>query len=599
MLLFVLGPSPGSEAPPQAVRYARMARALSASAPVALACPTGDAPAAPHLCLKKYDSAPGLLALFKDAVVVVIRLDLLNTFPDLARSEARLVLDVSKSAMDPAALRAGEFFLCASESERERCLESLVAAGRLGRRRPDADLRRLVDVVDIERLDRTLDDDELERAVDPLRLFYTSSARLPRGWAWNPPSTAARAWRVIKEEGLEGFVSRARARLRLASRLQRQGPRVNVGGAAAEVARVQSLSGLREVLAARGLAGASPRFVDLEIDVSNRCNIRCKMCYFSFDETFHAKPVHLKANAFEAIAGRILPHAKSVMLSLGSEPLLSPEFPRILEAAGRYQVPELGFYTNGLLMDDRIVDAILAHGVTLVAVSIDGATRATFESIRRGADFDLLVRNVRGLTARRAASGRLLPRIRFGVVMMRQNIEELPDIVTLAWRLGVEELNFFHAVVYEGLDMDRESLVHYKALSNECLALALGRAQALGLRVVHHPAPFGVESDINIDVSRRHHRAGSRQPTPYCRFPFFHLSIDSSGRVSPCPFAHGEPPLGTIGPDTPVEAIWFGPAITDLRRRILTNDPPAMCRRCSFLASGQPDRSELFEARPN
>jgi radical SAM protein with 4Fe4S-binding SPASM domain len=95
---------------------------------------------------------------------------------------------------------------------------------------------------------------------------------------------------------------------------------------------------------------------------------------------------------------------------------------------------------------------------------------------------------------------------------------------------------------------------------------------------------------------QRSRRAASN---PYCRFPFFHVSIDSQGRVMPCPFAHGEAPFGVVNPDTSFEAIWLGPAFTDLRRRILTNDPPAMCQRCSYLASAYPDHGELFESRPH
>jgi MoaA/NifB/PqqE/SkfB family radical SAM enzyme len=186
--------------------------------------------------------------------------------------------------------------------------------------------------------------------------------------------------------------------------------------------------------------------------------------------------------------------------------------------------------------------------------------------------------------------------VRFGVVMMRRNIEELPDIVTLAWRLGVDELNFFHAVVYEGLDMERESLVHHKALSNEYLARALARAQELGVTIVHNPSPFSL--DATSGPSPRPQRP-SRGTEPYCHFPFFHVSIDSSGQVMPCPFAHGEAPFGVVGPETPFERIWLGPSFTALRRRILMNDPPDMCRRCSFLASRHPDRPELFRARPN
>jgi MoaA/NifB/PqqE/SkfB family radical SAM enzyme len=247
-------------------------------------------------------------------------------------------------------------------------------------------------------------------------------------------------------------------------------------------------------------------------------------------------------------------------------------------------------------MNDRVIEAVLENHVTLVAVSVDGATKKTFESIRRGADFDLLLQNVRTLTRRRAETGCSLPRVRFGVVMLRQNIEELPDIVTLAWRLGVEELNFFHAVVYEGLDMEEQSLAGYKELSNHYLERARSRALELGLTIVHNPNPFRLD---RAAFAAAKSKAALQQTVPYCRFPFFHVSVSAAGQVMPCPFSHGEAAYGVVGPETSFEGIWLGPAFSELRRRILTNEPPDMCQRCSFLASSHPDLAELFAARPN
>jgi MoaA/NifB/PqqE/SkfB family radical SAM enzyme len=604
VLLFVLSPHNSSDGllHAQATRYVRMGRALMTSAPVAVACPSGMAAPIAGLDAKPYASERQLRAIVNDARVAVIPGDLLSTFPTIARTSARLVMDTAHGRdLHDQALHVGEFFLCGSEFERQRCLMRLIDAGRVRRARR-SDLRRLVDVVSADRLAGASDGAEIERVVDPLRLYCTSSARQPRGWAWAPPSFLARGWRIMSEEGIATLASRVAARVR--SRIGLGAGRARVpspedAGKAAPpptLPAVRSIGELHQMLVDRRVLGTPPRFIDLEIDVSNRCNIRCQMCYFSFDQTFYAKPVYMKAGDFEAIAERVLPHAKAAMLSLGSEPLISPEFTRILEVAARYRVPELGFYTNGLLMNDRIIDAIFANRVTLVAVSIDGATKETFESIRRGANFDLLLKNVRALTRRRAELGLVRPRVRFGVVMMRRNIEELPDIVTLAWRLGVEELNFFHAVIYDGLDIERESLVHHKALSNEYLKRAKERAHDLGVKIVHNPSPFNLEGSTPRSLPP----ATAAQPgDPYCHFPFFHLSIDSSGRVRPCPFAHGEPPLGVVTPDNPIDKIWLGPAITELRERILANDPPPMCKRCSFLASSQPDRAELFDARPN
>jgi MoaA/NifB/PqqE/SkfB family radical SAM enzyme len=205
---------------------------------------------------------------------------------------------------------------------------------------------------------------------------------------------------------------------------------------------------------------------------------------------------------------------------------------------------------------------------------------------------------------RRSAAGRSLPRVRFGVVLMRRNIEELEGIVTLAWRLGVEELNFFHMVTYEGLDVGGESLVHHKALSNAYLQRALALADELGLTVVHAPAQFALLGQPGgvSDLARGEGPAPEKRGTPfgcvpYCPFPFSQVSADAGGHVLPCPFAHGEAAYGTVSADTPFERVWLGPRFTELRTRILTGDPPAMCGRCPYLASRHPDVAGFFRPR--
>ena len=358
---------------------------------------------------------------------------------------------------------------------------------------------------------------------------------------------------------------------------------------------VQTLAEFHQRASAHGLLSGEPRFMQLEIDITTKCNIRCRMCYFSFDRYFYGAPVHLSPDTFSNIADTLLPHARTLTLSLGSEPLTSPSFIPILEIAARHGVPNITFFTNGLLLSDRVIDAVISHGVTQIAISIDGATKETYEYIRRGGDFNQLIGNIRRLVARRTTAGRSTPSLRFGVVMMKSNVHELVDIVLLASALGVTEINFFHMVVYEGLDTEGESLVHHQALSNDWLARALRCANTFGIKVTSAPLPFPIEP--GEAPTARPHETGAFADSPYCLFPFFHVSMNSGGHVLACPFSHGEPAWGTVSPEMPFERIWFGPKFTELRTRILNHDPPAMCRRCSYLASKHPGIADLFAPR--
>jgi MoaA/NifB/PqqE/SkfB family radical SAM enzyme len=360
------------------------------------------------------------------------------------------------------------------------------------------------------------------------------------------------------------------------------------------VGSARTLDEFHALCAEHGVHGTDRRFMHLELDITNRCNLRCVMCYHSFESTRATRTVHMTPDEFGRIASGVLPNAYRLSLSLGNEPLMSPHFIAILRVAAEYKVPHINFFTNGQLLTDAKIDAIIECGVTQVCVSIDGATPAIYNAIRRDGDFDIVVRNVQRLVARRNAAGQATPRVRFDFVMMQRNVHEIVDLVRLASRLGVEELNFCHLVRWEGLDMERESLTHTKALSNYWLDRGLTTAAELGIPVVFHPAPF----DLGDAPAGPAVAAGAPfLPTPYCPYPFFHVSVGPGGHILPCPFSHGEAPYGVLSPDVPFETVWLGPKFTTLRERILRHDPPPMCRRCSFLSNRYPDAAALFDVR--
>jgi MoaA/NifB/PqqE/SkfB family radical SAM enzyme len=356
----------------------------------------------------------------------------------------------------------------------------------------------------------------------------------------------------------------------------------------------RSVDEFYELCAPLGLYGSGRRFMHLELDIVNRCNIRCVMCYHSLESTRRAKPVYLSPEDFSLSASRVLPHAHRLSLSIGNEPLMSPHFVEILRVAAGYEVPHVNFFTNGLLLTDTNIDAIIECGVTQVCVSIDGATPATYNSIRRGGDFHQVVRNVERLVARRNGAGSATPHARFDMVMMQRNVHEMVDLVMLAARLGIQELNFRHLVSFEGLGMETESLTHTKALSNYWLDRALAMAAKLGLVVQTQPARFDLDTEDAAPVAAA---ATPFLPTPYCPFPFFHVTMGPGGHVLACPFSHGEAPYGQVSAETPLDQIWLGPKFATLRQRILRHDPPDMCRRCSLLAFTYPNVKQLFATR--
>lgn len=244
----------------------------------------------------------------------------------------------------------------------------------------------------------------------------------------------------------------------------------------------------------RTLAPLGPGRLKVIIDVSNKCNLRCQMCHFSFDDVFHQPAHHMRPELFERIAASLLPQAHTLVLSAGNEPLMSPWFPEILRLVAPYKIPAVYFLTNAQLLTPKIAEAVIEAGVTQVQISADGATKETYERIRRGARFETLLRNIQYLTERKRERQRSLPRLQFNVVLMKSNLEELGLFVDLAEQLGVEWIAARHLLQITGLEMEHESLARDRARANRYFKRFLRRAEeSATVKVISFPDLFDGE----------------------------------------------------------------------------------------------------------
>lgn len=120
----------------------------------------------------------------------------------------------------------------------------------------------------------------------------------------------------------------------------------------------------------------------LYIELTNRCNLRCKHCYLSAgpvgQEALDPALVHRAISEFSAMAGR------SVSFS-GGEPLLYRGWQELVSLAIACGL-ETTVVTNGTLLNDRNADTLVEAGAR-IALSVDGCCAATHDLIRGEGSF--------------------------------------------------------------------------------------------------------------------------------------------------------------------------------------------------------------------
>jgi tetratricopeptide (TPR) repeat protein len=177
----------------------------------------------------------------------------------------------------------------------------------------------------------------------------------------------------------------------------------------------------------------------MEFSFGNLCNLACIMCNGDTSSRIRANegrsPLPMAyGDAFFAQLRPFLPHLQTVKL-LGGEPFLMPETYRLLQMLQADGLrPTIVVTTNGTRFDARIEQALAQLPISIM-LSMDGATKATFERIRVGADFATVRTNaLRFLGASRKYGNR------FGFIftLQRDNWHELGDFLLFAEALDVK-----------------------------------------------------------------------------------------------------------------------------------------------------------------
>ncbi|MCB2216209.1 SDR family NAD(P)-dependent oxidoreductase [Desulfofustis glycolicus] len=298
-----------------------------------------------------------------------------------------------------------------------------------------------------------------------------------------------------------------------------------------------------------------------QLESTIACNLRCIMCPWEGVRRCAPNGGHMGEEVWQALLP-YLGDVKSIDFTGGGEPLLQPNlltWIRQAKAAGC----DAGFLTNGLLLNDAMIDALLDTGMNWIGFSIDGADKTTYEAIRKGADFDRVCANIKTLTSRRIDRR---PLVMINFVIMSMNQHQLETIIECAAQLGADQVNFKQCDVIRGehgaafglfADKETKQIRHLEKALKKATRLARKR----GIRTTSF--------------------SFTPEELPVCdQDPRDSLFIRHDGSVAPCiNLAIGGPsrffgkkitfPTVHYGrlPETDLESLWHSETCTFYRRR--------------------------------
>lgn len=357
--------------------------------------------------------------------------------------------------------------------------------------------------------------------------------------------------------------------------------------------------------ASNGRVDFYPRYVQLEH--TNYCNARCIMCNHFF--LGNRGTSEISREVIESVVP-ILPTCEQIMLNGDGEPFLYRGIIDAVDLYASYNV-RIGTNTNLCYVPDSLWP-YLRSSFSFLNVSCDGATKETFELIRRGLSFESFLGNVERL--RTEAPGL---RKNLDCVLMRQNVRELVQLVELASEYGFDTVKLHHLGVNPCIGNADDADEAFPGLAAKMVDEARAAATDLGL-VLEAPSFGTSEWDANDwcslgtlgiwreEVERRLERS-TREfghlslETDYldelatkegicdsawhagrvCQWAVERCYIDLKGNVTTCCF-NTRRHMGNLHDQT-FDEIWNGELYRLFRMKMAQGWLPSWCQGCNWI----------------
>lgn len=166
--------------------------------------------------------------------------------------------------------------------------------------------------------------------------------------------------------------------------------------------------------------------IHLDVETQTICNLSCSMCYQSFDRV---KQQRMSDDMFLKIMKESEEYGLcSVKLQLRNEPLMDSRLIEFIKIAKRSGIVDVMINTNATLLTRDISQQLIDSGLDTIICSVDGYTKKAYESIRIGAKFDKVLKNIKTLSKLKKLSGSSTPRIILRTIEMNDiDINEYKD----------------------------------------------------------------------------------------------------------------------------------------------------------------------------
>lgn len=178
----------------------------------------------------------------------------------------------------------------------------------------------------------------------------------------------------------------------------------------------------------------------LKIDPSNKCNLRCPMC-FTGRKMGQREFGVMEASTYRKILDELGEYAYRIMLYGQGEPFMVKNIEEMIQEATDRNIG-VSISSNLNILSEEQAVKMVSSGLEHLIVSLDGASQESYQKYRVGGSFDKVINNIKMISNIKKRRKTRYPIIEWQYLVMRHNENEMETAKKIADEIGVNVIRF-------------------------------------------------------------------------------------------------------------------------------------------------------------
>lgn len=187
--------------------------------------------------------------------------------------------------------------------------------------------------------------------------------------------------------------------------------------------------------------------ISIAVEPTTSCNLRCPECPSGL-RSFTRPTGMLQKDFFEKFISEIYNKTFYLTFYFQGEPYLNPAFLDMVKLASSKKI-YTATSTNAHYLTPENAEKTIKSGLDRLIISIDGTSQETYQQYRVGGSLEKVIQGTKNIIQAKRKLKSNTPHIIFQFLVVRPNEHQTEEVLKLAKELGVDEVKFKTAQVYD------------------------------------------------------------------------------------------------------------------------------------------------------